>query len=157
MLYKQPKSTRIYKMGPFTIQRNLPGAALPDYHDHGYGPLALFDYSTMEPGTLIAMHEHRNDEIISYVPRGTMRHDDGTGTKLDIDHTTLIMNAGASFWHEERTLEDDETVRNDIKLFDTHLEAGATLELPIYRDWDAYFYVFSGEVSVQGQIFAEGE
>ena len=112
MLYRQPITKHIYKMGPFTIRRNLPGAALPDYHDHGYGPLALFDDATLEPGTLIPMHEHRNDEIISYVPQGTMRHDDSTGTKLTIDHSQLmVMNAGKSFWHEERTLENDETVR----------------------------------------------
>ena len=204
MLYRQPKTQHIYRMGPFTIRRNMPGAALPDYHDHGYGPLALFDDATLAPGTLIRMHEHRNDEIISYVPQGIMRHDDSTGTKLEIDHTTLmVMNAGASFWHEERTLGDDETVRmlqifvrphtldleprlqhrkleepvpntwrylvgpegtdapltvrNEVRLFDARLDADTILELPTYGDWDIYFYVFQGGVSIQDETFAEGE
>lgn len=204
MLYKQPATSRIYRMGPFIIRRNLPGAALPDYHDHGYGPLALFDDAILEPGTLIPMHEHRNDEIISYVPQGVMRHNDSTETKLEIDRSQLmVMNAGDSFWHEERTLENDEavrmlqifvrphtldleprlqhqkleepvpntwrylvgpegtdaplTVRNEVRLFDTHLDSGAVLELPTYGDWDIYFYVFQGGVSVQDETFAEGE
>jgi redox-sensitive bicupin YhaK (pirin superfamily) len=66
-------------MGPFTIASNLPGYAVPGHQDHGYGPLARFDESILEPGTFVAMHEHRNDEIISYMTDGTMHHVDRTG------------------------------------------------------------------------------
>jgi len=58
------------------------------------------------------MHQHRNDEIVSWVPAGVMRHDDGDGNKLisDAEHL-MVMNSGSGFWHEERTLPDDPPLR----------------------------------------------
>jgi redox-sensitive bicupin YhaK (pirin superfamily) len=58
------------------------------------------------------MHEHRDDEIISWVPDGVMRHDDRAGGKLvtDRDHL-MVMNAGRSFWHSEETLVSDPPLR----------------------------------------------
>ena len=99
-------------MGPFTVRLNLPGEAIPGHNDHGYGPLAVIGESFLEPGTFIRMHEHRNDEIISYVPQGIMRHEDPAVGNLvtDPDHL-MVMNAGWSFWHEERTLPDDPHLR----------------------------------------------
>jgi len=66
----------------------------------------------MDPDTLISMHPHRNEEIISWVPSGVMRHDDGEGNKLvtDSDHL-MVMGAGSEFWHEERTLAEDPPLR----------------------------------------------
>ena len=32
--------------------------------------------SVLHPGRLVALHEHQNDEIVSWVPDGVMRHDD---------------------------------------------------------------------------------
>jgi redox-sensitive bicupin YhaK (pirin superfamily) len=50
------------------------------------------------------MHEHNNDEILSYLWRGTMVHEDTTGDRVAISANKLMMmNAGQSFWHEERT------------------------------------------------------
>lgn len=99
-------------MGPFTIRRIFPGESLPGHADHGYGALAAVDDATLEPGTVVGMHEHRNDEIVSYVHEGSMRHQDSTGAKLEIDTGNLmVMNAGRSFWHEERTLIGDPEAR----------------------------------------------
>ncbi|SDN47809.1 hypothetical protein SAMN05192554_1462 [Haloarchaeobius iranensis] len=66
----------------------------------------------MDPGTLIRMHQHRNEEIISWVPEGVMRHDDRQGNELvtDSDHL-MVMNAGSGFWHAEETLADDPPLR----------------------------------------------
>jgi hypothetical protein len=91
---------------------NYPGYLLPGRKDHGHGPLALVIESCLEPGTRIPSHEHRNDEIISWVPDGVMRHDDAIGGKLvtDRDHL-LVMNAGLSCWHEERTNTEDPPLR----------------------------------------------
>jgi redox-sensitive bicupin YhaK (pirin superfamily) len=41
--------------------------------DHGYGPLTAVVESFLDPGTWVQMHEHSNDEIISWVPNGTVR------------------------------------------------------------------------------------
>ncbi len=66
----------------------------------------------MDPGTLIGMHQHRNEEIVSWVPDGVMRHDDRLGNELvtDADHL-MVMNAGSGFWHAEETLADDPPLR----------------------------------------------
>nr|WP_293032034.1 pirin family protein [Natronococcus sp.] len=66
----------------------------------------------MDSGTLIPMHQHRNEEIISWVPDGVMRHDDRQGNELttDPDHL-MVMNAGSGFWHAEETAADDPPLR----------------------------------------------
>jgi quercetin 2,3-dioxygenase len=112
MLYKIPSSRRRYDQGPFTIIANLPGLAVPGHRDHGWGPLARYDESIMRPGTFIAMHEHQNDEIISYVSDGMLRHADRAGGKFTVEpHQLMVMNAGKSFWHEEETRFDDAEAR----------------------------------------------
>jgi redox-sensitive bicupin YhaK (pirin superfamily) len=90
----------------------MPGTAIPEQDDHGYGPLAAVAESFMAPGTFIGMHPHVQDEIISWVPEGVMRHDDRTHGKLvtDPEHL-LVMNAGREFWHEECTLPSDPPLR----------------------------------------------
>ena len=66
----------------------------------------------MDPGTLIRMHQHRNEEIISWVPDGVMRHDDQQGNELVTDPEHLmVMNAGNGFWHAEETYADDPPLR----------------------------------------------
>lgn len=98
--------------GPFATVFNFPGHLAPDHADHGFGPLATVVESLLAPGTYIRMHEHQNEDIISWVPRGVMRHDDRTVGPLitDPDHL-MVMNAGRSFWHEERTLRTDPPLR----------------------------------------------
>ncbi|WEL21035.1 pirin family protein [Halorhabdus sp. BNX81] len=111
-LYKAPRTDVSQNQGKFRTHFNFPGRNLPDHDDHGYGPLATVVESFMDPDTLISMHQHRNEEIISWVPAGVMRHDDGEGNKLvtDPEHM-MVMNAGSGFWHEERTLADDPPLR----------------------------------------------
>jgi redox-sensitive bicupin YhaK (pirin superfamily) len=111
-LYKAPRTDISRDQGKFRIHFNFPGRNHPDHEDHGYGPLATVVESFMDPDTLIRMHQHRNEEIISWVPAGVMRHDDRQGNKLvtDSDHL-MVMNAGSGFWHEERTLADDPPLR----------------------------------------------
>src|SRR5258706_8070522 len=107
MLFKAPRSELRREMGPFPILTNLPGRAILDHRDHGYGPLARFDESVLEPGGFIAMHEHRNDEIISYVSDGMIHHADMAGGSFPISPSQImVMNAGKSFWHEEQTKPD---------------------------------------------------
>ncbi|SNR61680.1 pirin family protein [Halorubrum vacuolatum] len=111
-LYKAPRTDVSQNQGRFRIHFNFPGQNLPDHDDHGYGPLATVVESFMDPDTLISMHPHRNDEIVSWVPAGVMRHDDREGNKLVTDPEHLmVMNSGRGFWHEERTLPDDPPLR----------------------------------------------
>jgi redox-sensitive bicupin YhaK (pirin superfamily) len=82
MLYRQSRRRYHYKNGPVSIVINLAGHAIPDRRDHGYGTLARFDDTTLEPGGFVPMHEHRNDEIITCIADGLERLADSTGTRL---------------------------------------------------------------------------
>ncbi len=77
--------------GRIVVRVNMPGWLTPNRsrswsacHDRGIDPVRL-----------IAMHEHRNDEIISWVPDGVVRHNDKATTYCS-KHLT-VMNAGGSF------------------------------------------------------------
>jgi redox-sensitive bicupin YhaK (pirin superfamily) len=111
-IYTAPRTDISQNQGKFRIHFNFPGRAVPDHDDHGYGPLATVVESFMDPGTLIRMHQHKNEEIISWVPNGVMRHDDRQGNQLvtDSDHL-MMMNAGSGFWHAEETLAEDPPLR----------------------------------------------
>jgi redox-sensitive bicupin YhaK (pirin superfamily) len=204
MLFKAPQSKLRHEMGPFTIITNLPGRAIPNHWDHGYGPLARFDESILEPGGFIPMHEHRNDEIISYVSDGIIDHADTAGGSFPISAgQIMVMNAGKSFWHEEQTKQDGDTarvmqifvrphtvdlapsvqlrnleapvpntwrflvgpqdsdapaiIRNDVRLYDIHLEAGIRATVPGWYDWDTLVHVYRGSAQVNGTALAQAE
>ena len=144
------------------------------------------------------MHEHRNDEIVSYMRAGRMQHTDSARKSEVISSDRLmVMNAGRGFHHEEKVVGDediemlqifvrpetadeepdiqfvelDETKRNDqwrlltgpvgsgapsfvrqdVYLYDTHLSAGESIDLPSKPGFDRWLYVFHGKISVKGQ------
>ena len=111
-LHPAPRSEVFRDQGKFRTRFNFPGRNLPDHDDHGHGPLSTVVESFMDPGTLIRMHRHRDEEIVSWVPAGVMRHDDREGNELVTDSDRLlVMNAGSGFWHAEETLADDPPLR----------------------------------------------
>lgn len=58
-------------------------------------------------GTLIPMHPHRDDEILSYLRSGQVSHLDSEGhTGVISNQHLMVMNAGANFYHEKRVLEE---------------------------------------------------
>lgn len=88
--------------GPFRIRRMHPGLMLGNPADGGFGGLGLIDRAELLPGLKVAMHEHRNDEIISYLREGTMIHRDSTGATEEVrPNRLMVMNAGHGFSHEE--------------------------------------------------------
>jgi quercetin 2,3-dioxygenase len=118
MLCRQSRSRYHYKNGPFSIVPNLPGYAIPDRRDHGYGPLARFDDTTSEPGGFVPRHEHRDDEIITCIADGLVRRADSSGTSLVASPSRLlVMNAGKGFWHEEGTRPEYPTLRAACNAF----------------------------------------
>ncbi|WP_081160441.1 pirin family protein [Ensifer aridi] len=112
MLLKGGRTFIVRNMVGFIVRINMPGWLKPKPTDHGHGPLAMVVESILDPGRLIAMHEHQNDEIISWVPDGVMRHEDKTTGQLVMDSNHLmVMNAGRSFWHSEATSSSDPPLR----------------------------------------------
>ncbi len=181
--------------GPFKIRRMHPGAMLGNPADGGFGGLGLIDHAHLSPGLTVGMHEHRNDEIISYLRTGVMVHQDSTGATEEVRPDRLmVMNAGGGFSHEEHVPGPDDVhmlqifvrpdaadltpavqfvdlpdiyslnqwrlltgpegsdapaqVRQQIMLHDARLEAGQRLALPEYAGFDAWLYVFDGDVGL---------
>ena len=97
--------------GPFT-SRFLPlGRTIPDANDHGIAQIGRLEHATLEGGALVPMHLHQNEEILSYIRKGTMHHKDSDGNDIPIHNKYLmLMNAGSGIQHEEGVREGDETV-----------------------------------------------
>ena len=105
MILKMSKDAHLepYK-GMFSITRILPGRILePDGERPTFGPFSNIDHAFMSKGLTIKMHEHVDDEILSYVDKGISMHKDSAGYEVPIERGKLmVMNAGKSFWHEEK-------------------------------------------------------
>lgn len=194
-----PDTHLVRDHGPFQLRRIHPGVALGPTDDAGFGGLGLIDHARLQPGLVVKMHEHRNDEIISYLRSGRMQHTDSAGRNEVISPDRLmVMNAGAGFSHEEAVLGDDPIemlqifvrpeaanmepsvqfvsldktksidrwrllagplgsaapsfVRQAIYLYDTHLSAGGSIDLPTVPGFDRWLYVFRGAVSVGNEL-----
>jgi quercetin 2,3-dioxygenase len=85
---------QLFEYGPFTIRRQRPGEA--------FGPLAIVDQMTLKTGARVPMHSHQNDEIFTYVWRGSSQHqhEDGERTPLNAKRV-MVVNAGDGLRHEE--------------------------------------------------------
>ncbi|CAN7568485.1 pirin family protein [Phyllobacterium sp. LjRoot231] len=190
-----PDTHLVTAQGPFQLRRIRPGISLGQRDDAGFGGLGLIDHARLQPGLVVKMHEHRNDEIISYMRSGRMQHTDSAGRSEVISPDRLmVMNAGRGFSHEEEVaggdqiemlqifvrpeaanmepgvqfIDLDEATRNNqwrlltgpvgsaapsfvrqaIYLYDTHLSAGESIDLPTVPGFDRWLYVFRGAVSV---------
>jgi quercetin 2,3-dioxygenase len=100
-----PATHLIRANGPFRLRRMHPGAMLGNADDKAFGGLGLIDHAQLTPPHVVALHEHRNDEIISYMRQGKMIHIDTAGHTEEIRPDRLmVMNAGAGLSHEERVV-----------------------------------------------------
>ena len=119
--------------GVFQIHRIRPGITLGSSDDFGFGPLGLIDHANLRPGLLVRMHEHRNDEILSYVRSGTLWHEDTHGGQLPISATQLVvMNAGSGISHEESIPDDGESVEM-LQIFIRPTKANLTPNFQSHR------------------------
>jgi quercetin 2,3-dioxygenase len=90
-----------------TTETVYPGLSI-DNTDSGIGAIGRIERSYSLPGFVAPMHSHRDDEILSYVRSGTLLHLDSMGHEEKITpEKVLVMNAGVTFQHEERTLGRD--------------------------------------------------
>lgn len=91
--------------GGFGIQILYPGLIRPQLNDTGFATIGRIDQAIITPGTLIPMHPHQNDEILTYLRSGKVKHLDSEGfTDIISNQKLMMMNAGARFYHEEKTL-----------------------------------------------------
>ncbi len=104
-----PETHLVRAHGPFQLRRIRPGITLGQPDDAGFGGLGIIDHARLQPGLVVGMHEHRNDEIISYLRSGRMQHTDSSGRSEVISSARLmVMNAGSGFSHEEEVVGNDQ-------------------------------------------------
>jgi redox-sensitive bicupin YhaK (pirin superfamily) len=93
--------------GGFGIQILYPGLIRPELKDSGFSTIGRIDHARITPGTLIPMYPHKNDEILTYLRSGRVKHHDSEGhTNIISNQRLMMMSAGANFYHQEKVLEE---------------------------------------------------
>jgi redox-sensitive bicupin YhaK (pirin superfamily) len=84
-----------------------------DYHDPertNWGQLRVWNDDTIAPQSGFPPHPHRDMEIITYVRKGAITHQDNTGNKgRTVAGDVQVMSAGTGIAHAEYNLEDEPT------------------------------------------------
>ena len=92
--------------GPISIL--YPGTVVST-SDSGIGSIGRIDHADIRGNTVIAMHPHVNDEILSYFRTGKAEHKDSEGfVEFISGNRIMLMKAGRSFYHEERIIDEGE-------------------------------------------------
>jgi len=96
-----------------------------DYYDPsrmGWGSLRVWNDDTIQPGTGFPPHPHRNMEIITYVRKGAITHEDSLGNRGRTEAGDVqVMSAGSGIAHSEYNLEDEETQIFQIWIMPTRI------------------------------------
>lgn len=84
-----------------------------DYFDPDrvrFGPLRVWNDDRIAPKTGFPMHPHRDMEIITYIRKGAITHEDNLGNKgRTVAGDVQVMSAGTGIYHSEYNLEDEDT------------------------------------------------
>lgn len=130
----------------FGVEILYPGLTLTS-DDSGIGPIGRIDRAQVQSGHLIAMHPHKDDEILTYIRGGEMLHRDAVGNEKTLDKSHfMVMNAGHTFQHEELMLGDD-----PVKALQIFMRPSAADLEPMVQ-----FHEFPGEYSVNSWRLVAG-
>jgi len=87
---------------------NFSGVAAP--MGFGFGPLRVWNDDTIKPHSGFPMHGHRDMEIITYVRRGAITHEDNLGNRGRTPAGDVqVMSAGTGIMHAEWNEENEPT------------------------------------------------
>jgi redox-sensitive bicupin YhaK (pirin superfamily) len=118
--------------GGFGIQILYPGLIRSQLNDSGFSTIGRIDHARINPGTLIPMHPHRDDEIITYLRSGRVKHlDSEKHTDTISNRRLMVMNAGANFYHEEKVL-DEGGILEGLQIFIRPETAGLQPKVQFY-------------------------
>jgi redox-sensitive bicupin YhaK (pirin superfamily) len=124
--------------GGFGIQILYPGNVLTNTNDSGIATIGRIDQAKVTPGTLVPMHPHRDDEILTYLRSGIVKHLDSEGlTEIISSNKLMMMNAGARFYHEELVLEDG-GILEGLQIFIRPEQAGLRPQVQFYNLPETY-------------------
>ncbi|MBD9553156.1 pirin family protein [Pantoea sp. PNT01] len=85
---------QLFEYGPFTVRRQRPGAAL--------SPLISVDLMSLKLDARIPMQQHQNEEVFTYLWRGSMQHQDSNGERTQLSaKKVMVVNAGEGVQYEE--------------------------------------------------------
>lgn len=140
--------------GGFGIQILYPGLIRPELEDTGFSTIGRIDHARITPGTLIPMHPHKDDEIITYLRSGKVRHlDSEKHTETITNSRLMVMNAGASFHHEEQVLEEG-GVLNGLQIFIRPETAGLKPQVQFYQLPETYSNKCWRKIAGKGDDFS---
>lgn len=84
-----------------------------EYHDParmGHSVLRVWNDDVIKPGTGFDPHPHRDFEIVTYVRRGAITHEDNMGNRGRTEAGDVqVMSAGTGVVHSEYNREDEDT------------------------------------------------
>lgn len=84
-----------------------------DYFDPArvrFGALRVWNDDRIAPQSGFPMHPHRDMEIITYIRKGAITHEDNLGNKgRTVAGDVQVMSAGTGIYHSEYNLEDEAT------------------------------------------------
>lgn len=135
-IFKIARSTKAtHHLGGFAVEIMYPGIEVGE-GDSGLGTIGRIDQAHIAAGTLVPMHHHRDDEILTYLRSGRVMHKDTAGHEDIITPSRLmLMKAGSDFQHEELV----DPVGGDLRALQIFLrprEAGLRSEVE-FHDLDS--------------------
>ncbi|QCR10406.1 pimeloyl-CoA dehydrogenase [Brenneria rubrifaciens] len=117
MIKIENSSKHQHGSGGFGIDILWPGMVQKS-DDSGIGAIGRIDHANVRSGTVISLHPHKDDEILTYMRKGRMLHLDTVGNEEVISNTRLmLMNAGHTFQHEERIQGDKGETMQCLQIF----------------------------------------
>lgn len=85
---------QLFEYGPFTVRRQRPGEAL--------SPLISVDLMSLKLDARIPMQQHQDEEVFTYLWRGSMQHQDSNGERSQLSaKRVMVVNAGDGVQYEE--------------------------------------------------------
>ena len=106
----------------------------------GFPPLIVWNDDTIQSGTGFPMHSHKYMEIITYIRKGAISHEDSLGNKGKTRTGEIqIMSAGTGITHSEQNLEDEETL-----LFQIWIQPNKNNIQPRWENIDIHLETKSG-------------
>jgi len=111
------------------------------YHDPkrmGLGALRVWNDDTIQPHQGFEPHPHRDMEIITFVRKGAITHEDSLGNKGRTEAGDVqVMSAGTGIVHSEMNLEDEPTelfqiwIHTDAKGHEPRWDSGEFPKNPV--------------------------
>ncbi|WP_292986007.1 pirin family protein [Pantoea sp.] len=85
---------QLFEYGPFTVRRQRPGEA--------FSPLVSVDLMSLKLDARIPMQHHQDEEVFTYLWRGSMQHQDSNGERTQLSaKRVMVVNAGDGVQYEE--------------------------------------------------------